>query len=534
MGTLSNYWHTVKYLKPEQIIHRITGKLGMDCSLGVKVSTDTPGGPIALLPQLDFDPIFLRRFPLEKLMHNRITLLHESEEFDWDSTWKFENRTPLWNYNLHYFEYLFPLVNAWLETKQLCYLEKIEEIITCWIRRNPRNQGGAGWDAYPISLRLISWLSCYGYLENVLDEAFKQQLISSIAEQYAHLAAHLEKHLLGNHYFENLKTLVICSIFFHDEKMLATALRELKKQCREQILPDGMHFELSPMYHKIILEDLLRTAAALRLADRKDEELEKYLQPMVDVAYSLEEGLERIPLFNDCGNNVAKSLDALLLVAREAFAIDPQYKTHFPDSGYYIFKNGDWKLIVDAGQPGPDYLPGHAHCDAMSFELFHSGQPVLVNCGTFAYQCEERTFFRSTAAHNTVMCAGVEQSQCWGNFRMGKRSHISTVKFQDHSIRMELCDQSGNTIIRLITICENAIQIDDSSGPADTVSYLHFKDLQKGDAVFYIDGFLHCSVSANTAVEFSTAPHAKDFGQKETYNMVKIKGNHSLRITMMQ
>ena len=110
MGKLSNYWHTVKHLKPEQVIYRVTGKLGMDCSLGVKASTDTPGGPIALLPRLDFNPVFLDRFPAEELMLNRVSLLHESEDFDWSSPWKFDNRTPLWNYNLHYFEYLFPLL----------------------------------------------------------------------------------------------------------------------------------------------------------------------------------------------------------------------------------------------------------------------------------------------------------------------------------------------------------------------------------------------------------------------------------------
>ena len=43
-------------------------------------------------------------------------------------------------------------------------------------------------------------------------------------------------------------------------------------------------------------------------------------------------------------------------------------------SGFYIFKQNDWKLIVDAGQPGPAYIPGHAHCDAMSFELFKAGE----------------------------------------------------------------------------------------------------------------------------------------------------------------
>lgn len=476
MGKISLYWNTVKNLKPGQIYYRIGKILKRSCTLGVRVSCSQEPGPVAVLTQLDFDPSFLQRFPLEALMEDRIVILHEAEKFNWDAPWKFENRSALWNYNLHYFEFLFPLIKAWLDTGEHCYLNKIKQMIQGWIRRNPRENGGAGWDPYPTSLRLVNWISCYGYLEHDLEESFRQQMLFSMKEQYANLAAHLEKHLLGNHYFENLKTLVICSIFFQNPEMTEAALRELKKQCAEQILPDGMHFELSPMYHKIILEDMLRTAAVLRQAERKDGEIEQYLQPMIDASYSLEEGLERIPLFNDCGNNVAKSLETLVLVAKDNFDITPQYKSQLPDSGYSIFKIGDWKMIVDAGQPGPKYLPGHAHCDAMSFELFHRGRPVLVNCGTYAYQCAERGFFRSTAAHNTVIVNDTEQSQCWSAFRMAKGSKVQILQQDAHGISMKMTDYRGHTAIRKITICGKKILISDTSEGKRLRAFYHFAE----------------------------------------------------------
>lgn len=521
MGKLSLYWHTVKHLKPEQIIYRITKKVKMPCTLGVKGNVGTGCGLISLLPQLDFDPVFLKRFPVEELMRDSVTLLHETEVFHWNTLWRFDNRSALWNYNLHYFEYLFPLVKIWLDTREERYLEKLKKIIRGWIRLNPQEKAGTGWDLYPISLRLINWLNCYGYLEPDLDDEFKQELLASMKEQYIHLATHLEKHLLGNHYFENLKTLVICSIFFQDNKMTEAALRELKKQCAEQILPDGMHFELSPMYHKLILEDMLRTAAALRKADRKDEEIEQYLQPMVDVAYSLEEGLERIPLFNDCGNNVAKSLDALVLAAKEEFQIIPQYKSQLPDSGYYIFKTGDWKMIVDAGQPGPDYLPGHAHCDAMSFELFHKGRPILVNCGTYAYQCEDRLFYKNTSAHNTVRRKGVEQSQCWGSFRMGKRAVVKKVDVNDHSIKIVLFDQCNSKINRLIHISETEISIVDES-KGEIQSYYH---CNAADTEYHDRGMI---VSRNIRIVFPEAQsciktmmnYAPEYGKKNSISTI--------------
>lgn len=512
MGKLSLYWNTVKYLRPEQIIFRITKKLKMSCSLGVNAHIEQQHAAAPVLPQLDFDPVFLARFPAEELLRDEVTLLHETESFSWNANWRFDNRSALWNYNLHYCEYLLPLVKVWTDTRQECYLNKIKEIILGWIEENPKKSGGAGWDAYPISLRLITWLSCYGYLEQELDAVFKKEMLDSMAEQYSHLATHLEKHLLGNHYFENLKTLVICSLFFRDYKMTDTALKELKKQCAEQILPDGMHFELSPMYHKIILEDLLRVCGALRKAGRRDEELEAYLQPMLDVAYSLEEGLDRIPLFNDCGNNVAKSLDALLLTAKEVFGIDPVYKSQLPDSGYYIFKNGDWKLIVDAGQPGPTYLPGHAHCDAMSFELFHKGKPVLVNCGTYAYQCEEREFFRSTAAHNTVMREGVEQSQCWGNFRMAKRASVEIRSLEEYAISIALTDYRKHTICRNICLCSDGLTVTDTADSQPLTSSIHYNGL----------GSLRNCLAVDCDVEKTTLYHdySSDFGQKQTVETI--------------
>ena len=518
MGKLSLYWHTVKSLKPEQIIYRVTKKLKMDCTLGLKTNIGTDFGPISLLPQLDFDTAFLSRFPVEALMQDRIILLHETETFHWNTPWHFKNRSALWNYNLHYFEYLFPLVKCWLDTRERPYLKKVQQIILGWIQSNPKDSGGVGWDAYPTSLRLINWLSCYGYLETDLDEDFKKQMLDSLKVQYAHLATRLEKHLLGNHYFENLKTLVICGVFFQDSAMTKAALTELKKECAEQILSDGMHFELSPMYHKIILEDMLRTADALRRTGTGDGQLEQYLQPMVDVAYSLEEGLERIPLFNDCGDNITKSLDALLLTAKDVFNIEPRYRSQLPDSGYYIFKTGDWKIIVDAGQPGPVYLPGHAHCDAMSFELFHKGKPVLVNCGTYAYQSEDRLDYKSTAAHNTVMRKGVEQSQCWGSFRMGRRAKVSVKEIHDTAISMELRDWAGEIIAREISVEPDGIAVRDHAKGQILVSYVHFADNGK-DLVDLCESICEDK-------EIVEQAYAPEYGRKEMIDTIKLSSEN--------
>lgn len=469
MSIVSLYWNTVRYMKPSQVYYRVRKTLGMECSIGCEIKPISVGNEkltlIAQMEKLDFDPVFLARFPVEELMQDHVCFLHQSRKFSWDEPWCFPDETPLWNFNLHYFEYLFPLVEAYRRTGNRMYYEKIKTCVEGWIKNNPRSARGNGWAPYTVALRLTNWLSCFSYLYETVreDKVFYDRFINALYEQYVYLSGHLEKDLLGNHYFEDLKALILCALFFQDEKVLSRVLLEFKKQCNEQILPDGMHFELSPMYHKIIFEGMLRVAAALRAANVPDLEIEKHLQPMLDAAYSMEYGLERLPLFNDCGNNVAKSLEALCEEAKNKFHLLPVFKKQFPNAGYYILEENDVRVIVDAGEIGPQYLAGHVHCDALSFEVFFKGKPVLVNCGTYAYQDALRPFFRSTLAHNTVRVDRREQSSCWGTFRTAKRQRCRCLEFSGNLLKAEMTDQANRKVIRTVELRGSKLTVCDHS-----------------------------------------------------------------------
>lgn len=510
------YANTMKSMKASQIYYRVRKLLKFDCSIGCRVTEDiSKTEPIATLPELDFDSDFLARFPAEEFLQDKVTLLHSPKIFHWDEKWYFGDESALWNFNLHYFEYLFPLVKEFKDTKERRYLDKSVFMIASWIKRNPKNQGGVGWSPYTIDLRLTNWLSYYSVVSADLSAEFRNEFLKSVHEQYEYLSRHLEKDILGNHYFEDLKTLVLCAVFFHDDAALETFLRAFTAECREEILPDGMHFELSPMYHKLILEGIIRVSAALRNYGKSSKDIEAFLQPMLNAAWSLEEGLNRIPLFNDAGNNVSKSLKALVLACKNHFEITPEYISRFEDSGFYIFKRDDWKLIVDAGQPGPAYIPGHAHCDAMSFELFKAGEPVITNCGTYAYQCDERGFFRSTAAHNTVKISETEQSQCWGTFRMAKRSSVKVNLVTDDRIEMEMTDQKGQKVTRTIQIGEK-LTVVDVSDTNHLTAFLHILE----DVDYTVEG-------DKQLVPQSYAP---EYGLKSNINALMYTGSGQIAV----
>lgn len=98
----------------------------------------------------------------------------------------------------------------------------------------------------------------------------------------------------------------------------------------------------------------------------------------------------------------------------------------FRDGGYAVMRNG-WKkdahqLVFDAGPLGCRVSGGHGHADLLSIQCSAFGEPFLVDPGTGTYAEDSwRSFFRSTAAHSTVMVDGVSQAEPAGPFSWQER-----------------------------------------------------------------------------------------------------------------
>ncbi len=103
----------------------------------------------------------------------------------------------------------------------------------------------------------------------------------------------------------------------------------------------------------------------------------------------------------------------------------------FPDTGYGVIRSPESRsaLIFDCGPLGPDYQPGHGHCDVLSYELSLHGQRVVVDTGVSTYEPgPERSYERSTAAHNTLRIDGEEQAEIWASFRVGRRPRVGQIR----------------------------------------------------------------------------------------------------------
>jgi uncharacterized heparinase superfamily protein len=80
-------------------------------------------------------------------------------------------------------------------------------------------------------------------------------------------------------------------------------------------------------------------------------------------------------------------------------------------------------VLVDVGEIGPDYLPGHAHADTLAFEWSLDGHRLCVNAGISTYAADaERLRQRGTGAHNTVQVDAADSSEVWSSFRVARRA----------------------------------------------------------------------------------------------------------------
>jgi uncharacterized heparinase superfamily protein len=410
--------------------------------------------------------------------------LNHTKKLDLPADWNNESPSKLWVYNLHYFE---DLLSDNAKEKHSFHLQ----LLNSWVDQNPVGYGN-GWEPYPTSLRIVNTLKAWlGGLE--LDE----KLFSSVFAQASFLSNDLEKHLLGNHYFVNLKALFFAGVVFENSRWLSIAEKGLISEIPEQILEDGANFELSPMYHSLILVDMLdmlnlSKAYPAQVPIRLVSLLEDYIPKMLTFMEALAHPDGGVSFFNDSVDGIAPTKAEIEIYAEQlGFGISPLdfSKPQIIDnanSGYICATAGDNKLIFDASPVGPDYIPGHAHADTLSFELSIGLERVFVNSGTSEYGLSpKRLNQRKTASHNTVEVDGKDSSQVWSGFRVAKRAKIldrSNLMQNERSIILSASHNgyksklSGCIHTRFLTLESRKLIVNDSLDGSyrSAKSFFHF------------------------------------------------------------
>ena len=399
--------NTIKYLKPIQVYYRFyyfcrNKLLRISLKEGFLTTFTLINWESELKSSLSYD-------------HNQksFSFLDIKKQFLEQIDWNYNKHGKLWTYNLNYFDFL----------NQKDLISQIGvELILDYIKNDSILKDGK--EPYPISLRGMNWIKFLA--ENKISN---EQIDKTLISHYSILSANLEYHLLGNHLLENAFSLLFGAYYFQDEKLYNKSNDLLISELNEQVLKDGAHFELSPMYHQIILLRLLDSIQLIKLnSEWKKDDLFSFLEAkaslMISWLCNITYKNGDIPMVNDATFNIAPNSKKILTYAKH-LGINSQ-DIPLSDSGYRKINSNNYELLIDVGNVGPSYQPGHAHSDTFNFELIKEGNPVIVDTGISTYEKNAiRQYERATSSHNTVKIGSKDQTQVWGGFRVAKRAKIT-------------------------------------------------------------------------------------------------------------
>lgn len=344
--------------------------------------------------------------------------------------------------------------------------------VTDWIDRNPPRFGVNWACAMDIAIRAVNWLWGYYFFRDssALTPEFQLLFFKSLLAHGRHIMDNLEwsDTLTSNHYLSDIVGLVYLGLLLPElteaRQWREFGLRELERELFKQVYADGVDFEASTSYHRLVAELFI---SATRLAQLNGHHfgaayLERLEQMFVFTMY-LTKPDGTVPMIGDNDNGRLHRLKVwadpsrewldhryLLAIGAVVFerpdfalsagdqweeamwlcgtpAIHMREQTlrerptpiqlgsrAFPEGGLYIMRDVDYYVIVDAGRNGQNGNGGHAHNDILSFELYGLGRSWIVDPGLFVYTADymARQRFRATASHNTVMIAATEQNEC--------------------------------------------------------------------------------------------------------------------------
>ena len=231
---------TSRYLKPSQIFYYCLrrGLPARAVKLQGSISSTVDA---KLVEPLSVKGIYVSELEFEFL---NVAKNIRANPIDWQPS----DMSLLWQYNLHYFDFL-------RESER--ELSNKKALINAWIKANPQGSQ-PGWEPFTASLRIVNWI--FFFLTELKGEKIPQTWTNSLFEQALWLSKNDEKHILANHYFENIKALMFAGVYFQGKtavKWLKKAQKLLHVQIHEQFLEDGGHYEKSPQYHCLMIENCL-------------------------------------------------------------------------------------------------------------------------------------------------------------------------------------------------------------------------------------------------------------------------------------
>jgi uncharacterized heparinase superfamily protein len=451
-------------------------------------------GPVMLGHEIDWHRDFKSGYRWRPIYYGDIDYSDLSQPYDVKVPWE-----------LSRCQHFVTLGQAYWLTGDEKYTQEFVNQLQSWLESNPP-QIGVNWACtMDVAIRAVNWIwALYFFAQSpTFTDDSLTRFLKGILQHGRHIIRNLEDGpIRGNHYLADGVGLVYLGIMFPEFKEAEAwrnkGLEILFGEMLHQVYPDGVDFEASIPYHRLVLELFLTPILLCRLNDivvpstvmvrleKMFEFVRAYTKPdgtipvwgdaddgrllrlsrpglereFIDHRYLLAIGavLFNRPDFGLAAGNCWE--EAIWLFGRQAVEYRaslpaqpmPTPSVHFPNAGIYIMRQNDLYLLLDAGPNGQDDNGGHAHNDTLSFELFAHGKSFIVDPGSYVYTADykARNLFRSTAYHNTVIVDGQEVNPFEENRLFSMDNHAKvTVHRWETTLEYDFFDAEHNGYRRL-------------------------------------------------------------------------------------
>jgi len=393
-------------------------------------------------------------------------------------------------WELSRFQHLPTLGKAYILTGDEKYSREFISEIEDWIDNNLPFYGVNWTCTMDVAIRAVNWIWGYYFFKDS-SELSNEFLLKFLHNLYIHgkyiysnlerssrplvfassiLKRHPNLNILTpnwhepvtNHYLSDIVGLIYLGMMFPEfkesEKWLNFGIKELIKEMGTEVYPDGVDYEGTISYHKLVTE-LFLSATLLCLRNNISfpawymQKLEKMLGFIMH--YSKPDGTAPQIGDNDDGRlHILASygswnrLDHRYLLSVGAVLFNrPDFKqavgefpeeafwllgheglskfSHLPDekhslsskafieSGFYFMRKDNLYMAIDCLNMGQNAPSGHQHNSRLSFELYAGDKSFIIDPGAYIYTAdkEKRNLFRNTKYHNTVVVDEKEQNR---------------------------------------------------------------------------------------------------------------------------
>lgn len=360
--------------------------------------------------------------------------------------------------------WLLPAAQAFQLTHEERYAVAVRDVLEQWIAANPCGFGVNWACTMEAALRIFSWtylFHAFSKSDAWRDEPFRASFLAMLYAHGQFTERYIEySDVNGNHCTADAAALVLAGLFFGDgtapQRWLDFGWKTLCDELPKQVFADGVDFEASVPYHRLVLELFLLPAVYRQRSgiDVSDEYRQRLLaMARFTKAYTRPDG--SIPFWGDADDaralplgtqalndhryllslvgvtlkkpeltNAASGSQSELcwLCGPESvrssrggadFAPATPLNDHavaFSDGGFFVMRAEDDHVFIDCGPVGLAGRGGHGHNDCLSFDAMLAGTHWISDCGAYVYTAspKDRHQFRSTASHNTPIIHGEE------------------------------------------------------------------------------------------------------------------------------